>query len=241
MKKAFTLAEIMIVLTVIGILTAILLPVAFHSTPDEAAMKFKKANANLGTLVREMVSSEKYYNEGDFGKTASGGDVADVDYFCRVFADLISTKEVNCFKGEAASTPAFFERVTVSGSGSTATETANDLAGLDTACETVPTQDSKPAGVTTVDGVFWYEASPGTMFSAKVTESSEEKRVFSDPSGAANFADTKGFDNRYKVFCIDVDGNGSEAPFGYGIRADGKILAGARALEWINKSIQTEG
>ena len=65
MKKAFTLAEIMIVLTVIGILTAILLPVAFHSTPDEAAMKFKKANANLGTLVREMVSSEKYYKESD--------------------------------------------------------------------------------------------------------------------------------------------------------------------------------
>ena len=98
MKKAFTLAEIMIVLTVIGILTAILLPVAFHSTPDEAAMKFKKANANLGTLVREMVSSEKYYKEGDFGKTASGGDVADVDYFCRVFADFFFWPSCRCTK-----------------------------------------------------------------------------------------------------------------------------------------------
>jgi len=34
MKKAFTLAEIMIVLTIIGVLTAILLPIANHSRPD---------------------------------------------------------------------------------------------------------------------------------------------------------------------------------------------------------------
>jgi len=33
-KKAFTLAEIMIVLTIIGVLTAILLPIANHSRPD---------------------------------------------------------------------------------------------------------------------------------------------------------------------------------------------------------------
>ena len=37
--KAFTLAEVMIVLTVIGVLTAILLPVARQSMPDEDLMK----------------------------------------------------------------------------------------------------------------------------------------------------------------------------------------------------------
>ena len=41
LKKAFTLAEIMIVLAVIGILTAIMLPTAYQSTPDEDVMKFK--------------------------------------------------------------------------------------------------------------------------------------------------------------------------------------------------------
>ena len=38
---------------------------------------------------------------------------------------------------------------------------------------------------------------------------------------------------------MDVDGiDKGEAPFGYGIRADGKILTGKRADEWMEKSIQ---
>ena len=42
MKKAFTLAEVMIVLAIIGILTAILLPVARNSTLNGNIIKFKK-------------------------------------------------------------------------------------------------------------------------------------------------------------------------------------------------------
>ena len=43
----------------------------------------------------------------------------------------------------------------------------------------------------------------------------------------------------YKVFCMDIDGIGKgEDPFGYGIRVDGKVLLGARAQEWLQKSIQ---
>jgi hypothetical protein len=30
----------------------------------------------------------------------------------------------------------------------------------------------------------------------------------------------------------------NECPFGYGVRANGKVLFGARAEEWLNKSIQ---
>ena len=56
MKKAFTLAEILIVLVIIGVLTAILLPIAFQSSPDENVMKFKKANNTLGTIIRELTS-----------------------------------------------------------------------------------------------------------------------------------------------------------------------------------------
>ena len=38
---------------------------------------------------------------------------------------------------------------------------------------------------------------------------------------------------------MDIDGIGKgEDPFGYGIRADGKVLPGARADEWLQKSIQ---
>ena len=42
MKKGFTLAEILIVLVIIGVLTMILLPIAFQSSPDEQDMKLKK-------------------------------------------------------------------------------------------------------------------------------------------------------------------------------------------------------
>ena len=41
MKKGFTLAEIMIALVVIGVITSILLPVAFNNVPNENVMKFK--------------------------------------------------------------------------------------------------------------------------------------------------------------------------------------------------------
>ena len=53
--------------------------------------------------------------------------------------------------------------------------------------------------------------------------------------------DKYGFYGNYKAFCMDIDGiNKGEDPFGFGIRVDGKILPGARADEWINKSIQKE-
>ena len=60
-SRGFTLAEVMMVLTVIGVLTAILLPVARQSMPDENLMKFKKAHNILGTVIRELVTSDKYY------------------------------------------------------------------------------------------------------------------------------------------------------------------------------------
>ena len=38
---------------------------------------------------------------------------------------------------------------------------------------------------------------------------------------------------------MDIDGiNQGEEPFGYGIRADGKIILGKRAQEWSQKSLQ---
>jgi len=51
--------------------------------------------------------------------------------------------------------------------------------------------------------------------------------------------DENGFDRIYKVYCIDIDGvNQGEDPFGYGIRADGKILNGTKADEWLDKANQ---
>jgi len=74
--------------------------------------------------------------------------------------------------------------------------------------------------------------------------------IFSPPGQhPANYGDEDGFDISYKIFCMDVDGIpnsatetecGNECPFGYGIRADGKILNGARAEEWLKRGLNKE-
>ena len=83
-KLAFTLAEILIVLVVIGVITAILLPVAIQSSPDENVMKFKKGNATLGKVISELVNNDKYYADGDLGKYPNGNDV-DSNGFDRIY------------------------------------------------------------------------------------------------------------------------------------------------------------
>ena len=96
LKRGFTLAEVMIVLTVIGVLTAILLPVARQSMPDENLMKFKKAHNTLGTVIRELVTSDKYYLDGDLGVMPDGSDASNPKYLCKTMSDILNTKQVNC-------------------------------------------------------------------------------------------------------------------------------------------------
>ena len=60
-----------------------------------------------------------------------------------------------------------------------------------------------------------------------------------EDSTAPVYHDAGGFDVVYKILCVDIDGqNKGEGPFGYGIRADGKILTSTKVDEWIEKSIQ---
>ena len=182
MKKAFTLAEVMIVLTVIGILTAILMPIAFHSAPDQNVMKFKKATTTLGTIVREMVSSDQYFQDGNLAKTAAGANSTSADV-CNAMIDILNYKTANC---------------------GTTNSTA-DSANPDTDCT-----GTKNVQATTPDGVQWFLASNKTYTQTE-----------------------------YKTFCFDVDGVGyNEAPFGFRVRRDGKMIYGARAQEWSSKTIQ---
>ena len=132
MKKAFTLAEVMIVLTVIGILTAILMPIAFHSAPDENVMKFKKATSTLGTVVREMVSSDQYFHDGNLSKKLGGTDAASSVDVCIAMADIMNYRSVNC----------------------SATNSTADSGNPDTDCS-----GTKNVQITTADGVQWFLAS----------------------------------------------------------------------------------
>lgn len=248
-KKGFTLAEIMIVLTVIGVLTAILLPVAFHGAPDENVLKFKKANNTLGTVIKELVSSGEYYTPGDLGKDKSGNWVTKKDYFLRTFADVISVKEVVYPPNETGT----YNTNWVVGESD-----PNKYTVIDTACKTK--QASLSSYVVSTDNVYYYEYNDSSVYGAdsvyivneirnpfyhrwdQVTDSSTCKSMPAGPAQTKCIKDhliLNGFYYVHKIFCIDVDGiNKGEDPFGYGIRVDGKILVGKRASEWILKSAQ---
>ena len=221
MKKAFTLAEIMIVLAVIGVLTAILLPVAFHSTPDENVMKFKKGHNALLTTVRELVNSDQYYLEGDLSTRANGVVIdgthdGDYTYLCNTIADIMDTKSVDCSEDDVSVTWQYWDLLN-----RTVEENKN---AADEGCKNVASEIG--AEIVINDGIVFYQTYPkmpfgysnGTHFKSKNTD---------------------GFIGIYKTFCMDIDGiDEGEDPFAYGIRVDGKVIFGARAEEWLQKSIQ---
>ena len=269
MKKAFTLAEIMIVLSVIAVLTAILLPSARNVMPNEKVMKFKKAHGVLYSAIRELVTSDKYYLNGDLGTKIDGTLLHEwntkpetQEYFCQTFADVLSAKTVNC----ARSTPGLY--LSINGLyewldlyNSNGMEITNEMVqniknDFDRACKIYFLSSANNADkLVTSDGVWYANLGAAALFGAVVNgaslgftgaDASKYFRIFSSPSEKPTFYDSNGMDIMYKIFCIDIDGVPesataddcvNECPFGYGIRADGKILNGLRADEWFNKSI----
>ena len=162
-KKAFTLAEIMIVLTVIGVLTAVLMPVALNSSPDEKVMKFKKGHATLGKVISELVNSDKYYLNGDLGVKADGSIVSETSYLCTSFSDVLTTKEINCEDFETKTN-------TSSGFVSEDWEINNAMGSefkfkkyLDAQCKVSNHRNY----VTTSDGITFFEETPEIPFGTR--------------------------------------------------------------------------
>jgi len=241
--KGFTLAEIMIVLTIIGVLAGILVPIAVHSRPDDKVMKFKKADTTLKNVIRELVNSDKYYVDGDLGirrlsdgtnQPIDGTHVGDKSYFCNTFADVVSAKSNNCNDMEEITpTSGLAYGGTIAINGEEFSEAV--VKAVDNVCdgEYSKTTEWKKcnSSVTTTDGITY------TLMGA------------CDPFGSTNVNYggkrtyiTKGTIDtewRYKFFCIDIDEiHSGEDAFGYGLRYDGKIFLGKRAKEWLEKDFQ---
>ena len=76
--------------------------------------------------------------------------------------------------------------------------------------------------IITSDNVKFYTINPATTFSTKAPNASYD--MFSPCL------------QTYKIMCMQVD----DEIFGYGIRKDGRIMAGERALAWMERSIQSK-
>ena len=271
MKKGFTLAEVLITLTVIGIITAVIIPVAMHSKPNEKIMKFKKAHNTLFQVISTLVSSDKYYLDGDLGVKSDGTRLAGEynDYFCSTIGDVLTHKKISC---STDSTTAYGVVNLYSGAHNnnqfacdakknskyefavTANTIAKAKSDMDSLCKSVATTSY----IVSADNVAFYEVNPSMKFGSGGNKTlcsgitGTFPRYFSPPSTfPAIYHDQNGMEINYKVYCIDVDSIPTTAdtkcddvndicPFGYGIRADGEILTGKRADEWLNKSFQGE-
>ena len=239
----FTLAEVMIVLTVIGVLTAILLPVARQSMPDKNLMKFKKAHNTLGTVIRELVTSDKYYLNGDLGKKPDNTFVEDTNYFCTTISEVVNTKSVNC-KNPTIAMPTALIHVVAADWYKNGTISIPPEKHVDKVCKENLGNEST---ITLNDDVVIYELTPSFPFGQQIEKNSYATSYYwewngKDPNSAdANYEQGKGFYYIYKTVCIDIDKIGSgEDPFGYGIRVDGKILVGARAQEWLERDVNED-
>lgn len=319
MKKAFSIVELLIVISVIGVLSAIFLPAANRVTPDEQVLKFKKAHNTVHDVFNRLVNSNEYFLNGDLGVRYDGVELSiegnftdnNKEYLCEVFSDVISAKYTNCYKIQKE-VPGGQSIVGCHGpvTGWSNCYNVPNNKDLDKLISEAPynsyyppganlydeakkdfdrickenvfrkhsTEDKRyifPKQIIAQDGVWFYDPSPTTGFRAVIKKSQvsnlpeEQARIFSAPGEKPTFYDQYGNDRAYKVFCFDIDGfvvkadsdgDGidnnvkwknsyagdvegvttekdcvNECPFGYGIRADGKILNGARAEEWLKK------
>lgn len=243
MKKSyklfgFTLAELMVVLAVLGVIAAVLVPAVFTSMPDENRLKFKKGYYTLKRTVDGMVNSKAYQNtEGMFCKDeplanatdpASYADILAANddgsrYFCVQFSEMLNSVQTQCDRFVYTTTESSADLVTKE------FDASDIAAALDTKCAGFPADDGTAAdtkvNVITQDGIYW----------------SLPQDTFCGTAGSKRMATVPGYGSvpaYYSLICLDVDGPGGEAAFGFGIRRDGKVVAGARAKEWLKEGVK---
>ena len=101
MKKAFTLAETLITLGIIGVLASITLGMLSKSNPNSDALMFRKAYNTTTNAIYSILQSGAYYEEGVLSDTnaaiINSASVSGNTKFCQAFAEVVNTLSApNC-------------------------------------------------------------------------------------------------------------------------------------------------
>lgn len=111
-KKAFTMAEVMVVLAVIGVLVAILTPTIVKLGPNQSKIMFKKAYYITERVVNELINDETFYSDSDSNRpgfvnddavTVNGSSISGVTKFCQLFSTKVNTSgTISCTSGKTS-------------------------------------------------------------------------------------------------------------------------------------------
>ncbi len=222
-KFAFTLAELMITFAIIGVLTAILIPSLFKSTPNEEILKAKKAFNTFSRAMENLTNSGVYTDNG--GILTSTSFVSDADsqeqFFCNNLIDTINVKKADCTKNKvedaiqdkvssncdlASGSPTYVcAKLTSEGKNVDLPQLQKDL---DTVCKNWKATVGTDYNFATTDNVLW-----GIQLNDFANNSTVVMGGLTLPAF-------------YNVVCFSTDGlKLDDNVFGIGVRKDGKIIA----------------
>ena len=103
-KKGFTMTEILVAMSIVGVLAAIMIPAFYRSKPNQEMLMLKKSYYMMSRTISELINDDDFYNENE-----GFSDLKEVNYrdiniksdkdekFCRLVAARMNTNiEPNC-------------------------------------------------------------------------------------------------------------------------------------------------
>lgn len=244
-KKGFTLSEVMIAMTILGVLAAILVPVLTNTAPSTSKVMFKKAYSTIEKAINNMISDETNYPSdvtiiplSDSISRAKGFNnttaVTNSTYnkFCYLFTDQLNTTTggtTSCVLATATGTNVFntadgivWNIITPAKDSDTNAETTTTVYG---------TTVEFPVGATAANSYL-------TKIIVDIDQSTKRSNTnCSADSSAASYNFNPGTGSAAITRCTNynvndaVKGYCSDNPdrFIFGIRYDGKIQVGSGA------------
>lgn len=103
-KLAFTMAEVLICITIIGIIAAITIPIVNDARPDKDKVLFKKSMMTLQSALALAMDSQQLKAENSYFMDPD----LDASFFCTELANIINTSgKINCTDSSTYDAPNF--------------------------------------------------------------------------------------------------------------------------------------